>query len=259
MTQLDISGGTLPSGLVLRAQTGTPSAGTHAMITADDGQYDVSSFFDVYVEISLDDGMNYSPAAQPLYLELGTVSAATLVHQYCPAANSVNITIGRAGRVYYATVKVDLPDWCTFATSWGVLNRANKAFSVQGATFSQVGGMFMCNPAIHTVQNTYWLGLLAPGQYTFTFNCCGQVLKQVPFTIYPPGPMVISRLSPSSLAVTFAPDAPVYLEQSTDLIGWTTVYTNTDLWLSNLVQYPVSPVLNRSFYRLRSIASEEEY
>src|SRR5205814_4572622 len=62
MLQLDISGGTLPGGVMVRESPSKASLGRTSVRTLPDGQYYISSFFDVFTEISLDNGVNWSPS-----------------------------------------------------------------------------------------------------------------------------------------------------------------------------------------------------
>jgi hypothetical protein len=67
MTQLDISGGDLPSGVMIRESPTMPSRGGTSIVTGGGGGgagggAAVSSFFDVFTEISTDFGGSWSPA-----------------------------------------------------------------------------------------------------------------------------------------------------------------------------------------------------
>jgi hypothetical protein len=61
MLQLDISGGTLPAGVMIRESPTLQSTG-QATVTNIGGLYQIDSFFDVFVELSLDGGQNWAPA-----------------------------------------------------------------------------------------------------------------------------------------------------------------------------------------------------
>ncbi len=69
MQQLDIAGGTLPVGVIIRESPTLPSPGHTTMRTAPGG-FMISSFFDVFTELSLDGGASWSPALQPAHVEL---------------------------------------------------------------------------------------------------------------------------------------------------------------------------------------------
>jgi hypothetical protein len=64
MTQLNISGGSLPSGLMIRESPSKRSLG-RTTVKATSGGYRISSFFDVFLELSLDNGNTWAPADGP--------------------------------------------------------------------------------------------------------------------------------------------------------------------------------------------------
>jgi hypothetical protein len=69
MLQMDLQGGSLPAGVMLRESPTRASQGV-ATFQGGAGGYMVSSFFDVFLEISLDGGQSWTPAPQQLRLEL---------------------------------------------------------------------------------------------------------------------------------------------------------------------------------------------
>jgi hypothetical protein len=69
MLQLNISGGSLPSGVQVRAGTSQLSTG-QTTFTPTSGGYMVSSFFDIFTEVSLDGGQTWSPATQSTHVDL---------------------------------------------------------------------------------------------------------------------------------------------------------------------------------------------
>ena len=80
LLQLDISGGDLPSGMRLRESPTLASTGKTAISPAPGGEFVVSSFFDVFTELSLDNGMTWfaSTSAPPHMQFVGTVQTNTL-------------------------------------------------------------------------------------------------------------------------------------------------------------------------------------
>ena len=80
MLQLDISGGSLPGNMRLRESPTLASTGKTAIAPAPGGGFVVSSFFDVFTELSLDDGATWSPStsAPPHMKFVGTVPSNTL-------------------------------------------------------------------------------------------------------------------------------------------------------------------------------------
>lgn len=71
MLQLDISGGDLPPSVRIRESPTLPSHGQIALEPTADGTFYMSSFFDVFIELSADGGQTWQPAiGGPVHLEL---------------------------------------------------------------------------------------------------------------------------------------------------------------------------------------------
>ena len=70
MLQLDIQSGGLPPGAMLRESPTRRSEGGTAIIPLADGTNRIGSFFDIFVELSVDGGQNWSPATGPTHVEL---------------------------------------------------------------------------------------------------------------------------------------------------------------------------------------------
>src|SRR5262249_19747283 len=68
MLSMDISGGTLPPGAMVRESPTLASTGKHT-IRAVDGSYRISSFFDVFLEVTLNGGQTWSAALTPIHVE----------------------------------------------------------------------------------------------------------------------------------------------------------------------------------------------
>ena len=62
MLQMDITGGLLPAGMMIRESPTLQSLG-QTTITPQGSQFTINSFFDVFTELSLDNGQNWSPAS----------------------------------------------------------------------------------------------------------------------------------------------------------------------------------------------------
>ena len=67
-TQFDLSGGTLPPAMRLRESPTLASTG-QTTVRVTDGGYQISSFFDIFTELSLDSGATWTPLCSPLHLE----------------------------------------------------------------------------------------------------------------------------------------------------------------------------------------------
>jgi len=68
MLQLDISGGTLPTGTMIRESPSKASLGRTSLRSIGGGQFQISSFFDIFTELSLDGGQTWTPR-EPATLE----------------------------------------------------------------------------------------------------------------------------------------------------------------------------------------------
>ncbi|HEV8539073.1 MAG TPA: SdrD B-like domain-containing protein, partial [Bacteroidota bacterium] len=62
MLSLNLSGGDLPAGLMIRESPTLPSRGGTSIRALADGTYEISSFFDVFTELSIDGGQSWMPA-----------------------------------------------------------------------------------------------------------------------------------------------------------------------------------------------------
>lgn len=69
MGKFDMSGSGLPAGVQIRQSTMSPSLGKFYITPTPDG-YLISSIFDIYTEISTDNGTNWAPASSPAHIEL---------------------------------------------------------------------------------------------------------------------------------------------------------------------------------------------
>jgi hypothetical protein len=65
MTQLDVSGGSLPGGVLVRESPTFTSTGETSITDIGDGTYGIDSFFDVWPDLSIDGGMTWIPSAGP--------------------------------------------------------------------------------------------------------------------------------------------------------------------------------------------------
>ncbi|MBI5477073.1 MAG: T9SS type A sorting domain-containing protein [Ignavibacteriales bacterium] len=63
-----ISGGTLSGGMQIRESPTKPSIGRYEFFSFGQLDYGLSSFFDIYFEITIDAGMTWSPSVKPFYI-----------------------------------------------------------------------------------------------------------------------------------------------------------------------------------------------
>ena len=80
LLQLDISGGNLPPGMLLRESPTLASTGKTAISPASGGGFVIDSFFDVFTELSTDGGGSWTPSlgAPPRMRFTGTAPSNTL-------------------------------------------------------------------------------------------------------------------------------------------------------------------------------------
>jgi len=64
MLQLDLMGG-LPGGVLMRESPTMPSQGRTTIEQVPGGQHRIDSFFDIFIEISIDGGMTWNPPSAP--------------------------------------------------------------------------------------------------------------------------------------------------------------------------------------------------
>jgi len=78
MQQLNISGGSLPAGTMLRESPTLTSPGQVAITDLGGGQFQISSFFDIFTELSLDNGNTWIPSDNgPTIVNLSSVPEPT--------------------------------------------------------------------------------------------------------------------------------------------------------------------------------------
>jgi len=75
MLSLNLSGGGMPPGVMIRE---SPTLNSHGQtsIQPNSGQFQIDSFFDVFVEMSLDGGQTWGPATAPMHIVLQPVSSS---------------------------------------------------------------------------------------------------------------------------------------------------------------------------------------
>ena len=79
MLQLDLMGGDMPPGFMIRESPTIRSQGGTAITELSNGRYHIDSFFDVFTELSIDGGQTWNPGSGPLHLEGGVPEPSTLM------------------------------------------------------------------------------------------------------------------------------------------------------------------------------------
>jgi subtilisin family serine protease len=130
--------------------------------------------------------LSLTNAGQVTYVPRGAFSAATLT---APQVELKNWTFDGRTAVY---VKLNFPDAGYRITDWGTTSQTGNAFTVNTAIEHSNG------TNVQATSNTaqIWdLGILTPGNYSFTFKTSGATAKVHPFTISatPPPANVIDQ------------------------------------------------------------------
>lgn len=94
MLQLDISGGSLPPNIRIRESPTLQSLGETSITDLGGGLFEISSFFDVFTELSLDGGLTFTPADRPGHVVLVPEPGTLALFAFGLAAFGV----GRRGR-----------------------------------------------------------------------------------------------------------------------------------------------------------------
>jgi hypothetical protein len=115
MLQLDISGGNLPAGMMLRESPTLASTGKTAIQPQTGGQYVISSFFDVYTEVSTDNGFTWYPSTSlpPHMSVVGTFQSETL-----PPTNSTYVSKEDWHALYASGIEVTNVEHLLFLDSF---------------------------------------------------------------------------------------------------------------------------------------------
>ena len=78
MLSMNLSGGNLPAGVMIRESPSRPSLGQTRITDIGGGQYHVDSFFDIFTDLSLDGGQTWTPSDGSMHLQ-GTPEPSTFV------------------------------------------------------------------------------------------------------------------------------------------------------------------------------------
>ena len=120
MVALNLHGGTLPPGVLLRESPTLTSTG-ETRINPTAGGYMISSFFDVFTELSSDGGQTWSPSGTPGHMELHIdpgIPPTLLVQTYIQSNYVTFSMVTRLGLRYAIQTKTNLngPAWLSLTT-----------------------------------------------------------------------------------------------------------------------------------------------
>jgi hypothetical protein len=130
----NVSGGNLPAGCMIRESPTKQSTGRlHEGLVG--GQYEISSFFDIFTEISLDGGMTWSPSTDKIYMELYQCPTITLNPSGLPNGTKglyydQTVTASGGTAPYtYMTISGNLPNGLGISTSGEITGTPTRAGS----------------------------------------------------------------------------------------------------------------------------------
>ena len=105
MLSLNLSGGNLPGGIMVRESPSKASLGRTSVRTDGTGGYHVSSFFDIFTEISLDGGQTWSPSVTgPGTMSPGVTNNTTPPLTINCSSNLTVTATGSSGATVFYTV-----------------------------------------------------------------------------------------------------------------------------------------------------------
>jgi autotransporter-associated beta strand protein len=131
MLSLALSGGSLPGGVMVRESPSKASLGRTSVRQDSGGQYHISSFFDVFTEVSLDGGATWSPSVTaPGTMGLTpptpppgiTCPSNITVRATSPAGAVVYFTVGTSGGCPPVNVIANPPSGSTFPVGTTTVN-----------------------------------------------------------------------------------------------------------------------------------------
>jgi hypothetical protein len=104
MLSLNISGGNLPGGVMVRESPSKASLGRTSVRTTPDGNFAIGSFFDIFTEVSLDGGQTWMPQlTEPVQMGLDNVTNVVPITINCSSNITVTATSGSGAIVFYTT------------------------------------------------------------------------------------------------------------------------------------------------------------
>ncbi|PWU08968.1 MAG: hypothetical protein C5B50_28640, partial [Verrucomicrobia bacterium] len=124
MTSLNLSGGSLPPGVMIRESPTRRSLGETHYAKPGSSNYRISSFFDIFTEVSLDGGNSWSAASSPGYMELHIDPGVPPTVLVSPTLNGAQFSVSlqsQLGLSYTLQYKNDImdPTWTSLGITSG--------------------------------------------------------------------------------------------------------------------------------------------
>jgi hypothetical protein len=175
MTSLNLSGGTLPSGVMVRESPTKQSLG-RTSVRSDGTGYHISSFFDIFTEVSLDNGATWSPStSQPATMAPSTNTTPCVLSITCPS--SITVTSVGPAVVFYT---VTASDSCGGIPSIISTPPSGSSFplgtTTVTSTASDANGSTSCSFTVTVVKPNCVLSITCPPNITVT--------SSVPATVF---------------------------------------------------------------------------
>ena len=160
MTQLDVHGGSLPPGTLVRESPSKPSLG-QTTIRPVDGGYRISSFFDVWLEVSTNSGTTWAEADSPATVVLTAPTSYDVVAMpdYSLIANNLNNSNNNINIVI-----PDAPEGATL-NKWNNITHNFEEMETYWAGSGWDPGVTILNPGEAAM---FWNPEIVPVTMTFT-------------------------------------------------------------------------------------------
>ena len=145
ITQFDLSGGTMQAGMRLRESPTLPSRGRCDRFRESDGSFSVTSFFQVFTEVSYDHGATWSASDLPLHFVQQDRMFSSMSHsdqftpqgmRYMQSPASVRCEDGscRATECHFTSPPRPLPTTQGVAESFALTGQLTSSFTRTGGT-----------------------------------------------------------------------------------------------------------------------------
>jgi hypothetical protein len=220
MLQLDLAGGSLPAGTMIRESPTKQSLGKTSITDAGGGQFRIGSFFDIFTELSLDGGVTWSPSTSAHRAELLqrsiTISPPVLPNGDVGAAYDQSLTAdGGASPYTFSLVGGALPGGAILSaagalsgtpTTPGCYSFTASATDATGISGQQVVTVGIA--AAETALPAFSSDALPPASdFTTSTGTCALTFQPIPIEIVglsltgmgpasPPPPLGVSQVQP---------------------------------------------------------------
>jgi len=236
---------------VVQAYTGSCGALTPLACNNDDGSECSGIRASIYFRVT---------TGQPCWVLAGGLAGASgdltiraRLGQVNPTAASpyTRVAITNVGGMILANVRITYGDSCGTIKKWGTAVRSGTDFIADAECLRMLG--YGCAAVLVTKTNTYQLGRLAPGNYSFAWRNFGAFVISTNFTV------AGTRFDAASTYSGGVFRGRLYcpagerqvIERSTNFVTWTPVATNSTG--ASPFNFTNTTALPRAFYRARIV------